>query len=233
MGRFEAPKQLLEYTLNKYSEYIDNVDIDELISWLKSDKEITKTNEEYRVLHDVMQLLVDECGPEIVNEVELSEENQCQLYAAVEFTKHVNITKAQISELEFNVAKFLDGLTVYSPVLPKHALSYSIVNGTVDLTRVEVLGDSNLLYSAKSPCTVKLSTHLKKISPKALKHITSTTVEYDGTVREFSKFILAHWKKWPQKLRVEFQESVENREIICSNGVWDYETWWRTFDWVK
>ena len=32
MSRFEAPKQLLEYTLNKYSEYIDNVDIDELIS---------------------------------------------------------------------------------------------------------------------------------------------------------------------------------------------------------
>ena len=233
MGRFEAPKQLLEYTLNKYSNFIDNVNIDELISWLKSDKEITKTNDEYRVLHDVMQLLVDECGPEIVNEIELSVENQCQLYAGVIFDKHVNITKDQISELEFNVAKFLDGFTVYSPVLPRYALSYSIVNGVADLTRVEVLGDSNLLYSAKSPCVVKLSTHLKKISPNTLKHIPSTTVEYDGTVREFSKFILAHWKKWPQKLRAKFKDSVENRKIHCSDGVWNYESWWMTFDWAN
>ena len=233
MSRFEAPKQLLEYALNKYSEYIDNVDIDELISWLKSDKELKKTNDEFRVLHDIMQLLVDECGPDVVNEIELSEDNECQLYASVEFTKHVNITKDQISELEFNVAKFLDGVTVYSPVLPRYALSYSIVNGTVDLTRVEVLGDSNLLYPAESPCVVKLSTHLKKISPKALYHIHSTTVEYDGTVREFSKFILAHWKKWPQKLRAKFKESVENRKIHCSDGVWNYESWWMTFDWAS
>ena len=31
MSRFEEPKQLLEYTLNKYSKYIDNLDIGNLI----------------------------------------------------------------------------------------------------------------------------------------------------------------------------------------------------------
>ena len=40
MSRFEAPKQLLEYTLNKYSKYIDDLDIDNLISLIKSDLDI-------------------------------------------------------------------------------------------------------------------------------------------------------------------------------------------------
>ena len=46
MSRFEEPKQLLEYTLNKYSKYIDNLDIGNLISLIKSDQNITSTNRE-------------------------------------------------------------------------------------------------------------------------------------------------------------------------------------------
>ena len=224
MGRFGAPKQLLEYTLNKYSEYIDNLDMDHLWSVLKADQKITGTNEENRILHDIVQLLVDECGPSVVNDIVL-DEHKYQLYVGIIFDKHVNITKDQITELEFNFAKFADGFTVYSQVIPNRAFSYSTVGGVVDLTRVEDLGDSNLLYIATSPCTVKLSTNLKKISPKALKHIDSTTVEYDGTIKEFSELIDANWNNWAQKLRTEFKESVENRRIFCSDGVWDYKTW--------
>ena len=54
MSRFEAPKQLLEYTLNKYSKYIDNLDIDNLISLIKSDQNITSTNKEYGVIRGVI-----------------------------------------------------------------------------------------------------------------------------------------------------------------------------------
>lgn len=224
MGRFGAPKQLLEYTLNKYSEYIDNLDMDHLWSVLKADQKITGTNEENRILHDIVQLLVDECGPSVVNDIVL-DEHKYQLYVGIIFDKHVNITKDQIAELEFNFAKFTDGFTVYSQVIPNRAFSYSTVGGVVDLTRVKDIGDSNLLYIATSPCTVKLSTNLKKITPKALKYIDSTTVEYDGTTKEFSKLIDANGNNWSQKLRNEFKESIENRRIFCSDGVWDYKTW--------
>ena len=226
MSRFEAPKQLLEYTLNKYSKYIDNLDIDNLISLIKSDQNITSTNREYGIIHDVMQLLVDECGQDIVNDIVLSPDNQYSLYAGVIFDEHANITKDLISELEFSTAVFTNGVTVHSHMLPDNALSYSKMNGIVDLTRVKMLGNSNLLYKLNnSSCTVKLSTALKTISPKAFKHVTGTNIEYDGTIKEFSELISLHWAMWPARLRAELKESLEYSEIFCSDGVWEYKAW--------
>lgn len=225
MSRFEAPKQLLEYTLNVYSKYIDNLDIDNLISLIKSDLDIANGHKEDSVIHDVMQLLVDECGQDIVNDIILSPDNQYLLYAGVIFDEHVNITKDQISDLEFSTAVFTNGVTVYSPMLPRYAFSYLKVNGIVDLTRVQILDDSNLLYKSSSVCTVKLSTALKTISPKAFKHIATIRVEYDGTVEEFSELINLHWAMWPPRLRAELKESLEYSEIFCSDGVWEYSAW--------
>ena len=105
----------------------------------------------------------------------------------------MDITKDQISELEFSTAVFTNGVTVYSPMLPRYAFSYLKVNGVVDLTRVQILDDLNLLYKINSSCTVKLSTALKTISPKSFKHTPTTTrVEYDGTIKEFSELISTH-----------------------------------------
>ena len=226
MSRFEAPKQLLEYTLNMYSKYIDNLDIDNLISFIKSDLDITDGHKEDSVIHDVMQLLVDECGQDVVNDIVLSPDNQYSLYAGVIFDDHVDITKDQISELEFSTAVFTNGVTVHSPMLPRYAFSYLKVNGVVDLTRVQILDDLNLLYKINSSCTVKLSTALKTISPKSFKHTPTTTrVEYDGTVKEFSELISLHWAMWPNRLRAELKESLEYSEIFCSDGVWEYKAW--------
>ena len=172
-----------------------------------------------------MQLLVDECGQDIVNDIVLSPDNQYSLYAGVIFNDHVDITKDQISELEFSTAVFTNGVTVYSPMLPRYAFSYLKVNGIVDLTRVQILDDSNLLYKSSSVCTVKLSTALKTISPKAFKHVTGTNIEYDGTIKEFSELISTHWAMWPPRLRSELKESLEYRKILCSDGVWEYIAW--------
>ena len=225
MSRFEAPKQLLEYTLNVYSKYIDNLDIDNLISLIKSDLDIADGHKEDSVIHDVMQLLVDECGQDVVNDIVLSPDNQYSLYAGVIFDDHVDITKDQISDLEFSTAVFTNGVTVYSPILPNYAFSYLKVNGVVDLTRVKTLEDSNLLYKSSSTCTVKLSTALKTISPKSFKHVTGTNIEYDGTIKEFSELISTHWAMWPPRLRAELKESLEYREILCSDGIWEYRAW--------
>ena len=226
MSRFEAPKQLLEYTLNMYSKYIDNLDIDNLISLIKSDQNITSTNREYGVIHDIAQLLVDECSQDIVNDIVLSPDNQCLLYSGVIFDDHVDITKDQISDLEFSTAVFTNGVTVYSQVLPDNTLSYSKMNGIVDLTRVKMLGNSNLLYKLNNAsCTVKLSIELAAISPKSFKHIATTRVEYDGTIKEFSELISLHWAMWPNRLRAELKESLEYSEIFCSDGVWEYKAW--------
>ena len=225
MSRFGAPKQLLEYTLNKYSKYIDNLDMGNLISLIKSDPDIANVHKEDSVIHDVMQLLVDECGQDIVNDIVLSPDNQYSLYAGVIFDNHVDITKDQISELEFSTAVFTNGVTVYSPMLPRYAFSYLKVNGVVDLTRVQILDDLNLLYKINSSCTVKLSTALKTISPKSFKHVTGTNIEYDGTIKEFSELISTHWAMWPPRLRSELKESLEYRKILCSDGVWEYKAW--------
>ena len=225
MSRFEAHKQLLEDTLNVYSKYIDNLDIDNLISLIKSDLDIANGHKEDSVIHDVMQLLVDECGQDIVNDIVLSPDNQYSLYAGVIFDDHVDITKDQISELEFSTAVFTNGVTVYSPMLPRYTFSYLKVNGIVDLTRVQILDDSNLLYKSSSVCTVKLSTALKTISPKAFKHVTGTNIEYDGTIKEFSELISIHWAMWPPRLRAELKESLGYRKILCSDGVWEYKAW--------
>ena len=225
MSRFEAPKQLLEYTLNKYSKYIDNLDMNNLISLIKSDSDIASVHKEDSVIHDVMQLLVDECGQDIVNDIVLSPDNQYSLYAGVIFDEHVDITKDLISELEFSTAVFTNGVTMYSQVLPDNTLSYSKMNGIVDLTRVQILDDLNLLYKINSSCTVKLSTALKTISPNSFKHTPTTRVEYDGTIKEFSELIRIHWAMWPPRLRAELKESLEYRKILCSDGVWEYKAW--------
>ena len=226
MSRFEAPKQLLEYTLNKYSKYIDNLDMNNLISLIKSDSDIASVHKEDSVIHDVMQLLVDECGQDIVNDIVLSPDNQYSLYAGVIFDEHVDITKDLISELEFSTAVFTNGVTMYSQVLPDNTLSYSKMNGIVDLTRVKTLGDSNLLYKLNNAsCTVKLSTALKTISSKSFKHVAETNIEYDGTIEEFSELISVHWAMWPPRLRAELKESLEYRKILCSDGVWEYKAW--------
>ena len=209
-----------------YSKYIDNLDMDNLISLIKSDPDIASVHKEDSVIHDVMQLLVDECGQDIVNDIVLSPDNQYSLYAGVIFNDHVDITKDQISELEFSTAVFTNGVTVYSPMLPRYAFSYLKVNGIVDLTRVQILDDLNLLYKINSSCTVKLSTALKTISPKSFKHTPTTTrVEYDGTIKEFSELISTHWAMWPPRLRSELKESLEYRKKLCSDGVWEYKAW--------
>ena len=226
MSRFELSKQELTYILNRYSEYIDNLDIDNFISSIKSDISMIEVNKEDSIIHDVMQLLVDECGQQIVNDIVLSPDNQYSLYAGVIFDDHVDITKDQISDLEFSTAVFTNGVTVYSQVLPDYALSYSKMNGIVDLTRVKTLGDLNLLYKLNdASCTVKLSTALKTISSKSFKHIAQTSIEYDGTIEEFSELINLNWAMWPPRLRAEFKESIEFREIICSDGIWEYKAW--------
>ena len=225
MSRFELSKQELTYILNRYSEYIDNLDIDNFISSIKSDISMIEANEEDSIIHDVMQLLVDECGQDVVNDIVLSSDNQYSLYAGVIFDDHVDITKDQISELEFSTAVFTNGVTVYSPMLPRYAFSYLKVNGVVDLTRVQILDDLNLLYKINSSCTVKLSTALKTISPKSFKHTPTTRVEYDGTIEEFSELISTHWAMWPPRLRSELKESLEYRKILCSDGVWEYKAW--------
>ena len=137
----------------------------------------------------------------------------------------MDITKDQISELEFSTAVFTNGVTVYSPMLPRYAFSYLKVNGVVDLTRVQILDDLNLLYKINSSCTVKLSTALKTISPKSFKHTPTTRVEYSGTIKEFSELISTHWAMWPPRLRSELKESLEYRKILCSDGVWEYKAW--------
>ncbi len=226
MSRFELSKQELTYILNRYSEYIDNLDIDNFISSIKSDISMIEVNKEDSIIHDVMQLLVDECGQQIVNDIVLSQDNTYSLYAGVIFNDHVDITKDQIAELEFSTAVFTNGVTIYSQVLPEYALSYSKMNGIVDLTRVKTLGDLNLLYKFNNAsCTVKLSTALKTISSKSFKHVAQTSIEYDGTIEEFSELINLNWAMWPPRLRVEFKESIEFREIICSDGIWEYKAW--------
>ena len=226
MSRFELSKQTLTYILNRYSEYIDNLDINNFISSIKSDISMIETNKEDSIIHDVMQLLVDECGQDIVNDIVLSPDNQYSLYAGVIFDEHVDITKDLISELEFSTAVFTNGVTVYSQVLPDNTFSYSKMNGIVDLTRVTMLGNSNLLYKLNNAsCTVKLSTELAAISPKSFKHIATTRVEYDGTIKEFSELISLHWAMWPNRLRAELKESLEYSEIFCSDGVWEYKAW--------
>ena len=226
MSRFELSKQELTYILNRYSEYIDNLDIDNFISSIKSDISMIEVNKEDSIIHDVMQLLVDECGQDVVNDIVLSQDNQYSLYAGVIFDDHVDVTKDQISELEFSTAVFTNGVTVYSHALPDYAFSYSKMNGIVDLTRVKNLGDSNLLYKLNNAsCTVKLSTALKIISSKSFKRVAETNIEYDGTIEEFSELINLHWAMWPPRLRAELKESLEYREILWSDGIWEYSAW--------
>ena len=140
-----------------------------------------------------MQLLVDECGQQVVNDIVLSPDNTYSLYAGVIFDDHVDITKDQISDLEFSTAVFTNGVTVYSQVLPEYALSYSKINVIADLTRVKTLCNLNLLYKFNNAsCTVRLSTALKTISSKSFKHVAQTSIEYDGTIEEFSELISLH-----------------------------------------
>ena len=64
-------QEVVNYVLDTYSNYIDNLQIIELKNLLSKD---THHYDEYtikNVINSIMQLIVDECGSDIVNDLNL------------------------------------------------------------------------------------------------------------------------------------------------------------------
>ena len=140
-----------------------------------------------------MQLIVDECGVDIINDIDLQDNSTTvgTYYIGVAFNQHVNVKKDNILPYEFSYAEFADGITIQSKKLPKGALMGAKVYGTIDLTSVEILESDNLDYRFAENCTVKLSKNLKEIEAVsfAVNRSNKPRIEYDGLVSEFNELI--------------------------------------------
>lgn len=219
-------KTTVKYILETYPEYIDTLQIVDLNNALLKDYNV-KPLDVSGSLRVIMQLIVNECGVNIVNDIDLREKHVIMdYYNGVKFNQHVTIKKDNIHPLEFSSAKFLDGVTVQSKKLPRGALKSTDMYGVVDLTGVEILEADNLYYKAPTDCTIKLSKNLKEIDAGSfsVNKAGRPTIEYDGTKEELDKLIEDNVPKWSNTARKlnTFYSSLEQLYIKCADGTWAY-----------
>ena len=226
--RLNADSNIIDYILDTYPEYIDNLRIIDLKNLLLKDSNIKEDTNIWYSLRTIMQLIVDECGVDIVNDIDLQDNSTTvgTYYSGVAFNQHVNVKKDNIRPYEFSYAEFADGITIRSKKLPKGALMGARMYGTIDLTSVEVLESSNLNYMFVENCTVKLSKSLKEINAGSflIDIANKPMIEYDGTVEEFNKLIENNISRLVKRSdKSIFIITVKALSIKCNDGAWTYE----------
>ena len=226
--RLNADSNIIDYILDTYPEYIDNLRIIDLKNLLLKDSNIKEDTNIWYSLRTIMQLIVDECGVDIVNDIDLQDNSTTvgTYYSGVAFNQHVNVKKDNIRPYEFSYAEFADGITIRSKKLPKGALMGARMYGTIDLTSVEVLESSNLNYMFVENCTVKLSKSLKEINAGSflIDIANKPIIEYDGTVEEFNKLIENNISRLVKRSdKSIFIITVKALSIKCNDGAWTYE----------
>ena len=222
----EELKTNINYILTTYPEYIDTLQIVELKNILLKDYHIDPWNIS-RAICGILQLIVNECGVDIVNDINIDEARVTRdYYNGIKFNQHVTIKKDHIQPFEFSSAKFLDGVTVQSKKLPRGALKAADMQGIVDLTGVEILESDNLYYKAPTDCVIKLSKNLKEIDAGsfALNTASRPKIEYDGTKEEFNKLIEDNSSKWSNTTRKlnTIYSALKLLTVKCTDGTWAY-----------
>ena len=224
--KLKADSDTVDYILNMYSTYIDNLQITKLKELLSKDTHDYDEDTIKNVINSIMQLIVDECGSDIVNDLSLPRQGDWSYYRGVIFNQHVNVRKDNIRPYEFSYAEFADGITIRSKKLPKGALMGARMYGTIDLTSVEVLESSNLNYMFVENCTVKLSKSLKEINAGSflIDVANKPMIEYDGTVEEFNELIENNISRLAKRSdKSIFIITVKALSIKCNDGTWTYE----------
>ena len=218
----------IKYILDTYPEYINDLRIADLKNLLLKDSNIEENTNIWYSLRALMQLIVNECGVDIVNDIDLQDNSTTvgSYYSGVAFNQHVNVKKDNIHPYEFSYAEFADGITIQSKKLPKGALTGAKVYGTIDLTSVEVLEPNNLDYRFAENCTVKLSKNLKEIEAVSfvVNRSNKPRIEYDGLVSEFNELIKNNISRWASDLgKNTFISLMRILDIKCTDGTWTGE----------
>lgn len=218
----------IKYILDTYPEYINDLRIADLKNLLLKDSNIEENTNIWYSLRTIVQLIVDECGVDIVNDIDLQDNSTTvgSYYSGVAFNQHVNVKKDNILPYEFSYAEFADGITIQSKKLPKGALTGAKVYGTIDLTSVEILEPGNLDYRFAENCTVKLSKDLKEIEAVsfAVNRSNKPRIEYDGLVSEFNELIENNISRWASDLgKNTFISLMRILDIKCTDGTWTSE----------
>lgn len=218
----------IKYILDTYPEYINDLRIADLKNLLLKDSNIEENTNIWYSLRALMQLIVNECGVNIVNDIDLQDNSTTvgSYYSGVAFNQHVNVKKDNILPYEFSYAEFADGITIQSKKLPKGALTGAKVYGTIDLTSVEVLEPNNLDYRFAENCTVKLSKNLREIEAVSfvVDRSNKPRIEYDGLVSEFNELIENNISRWASDLgKNTFISLMRILDIKCTDGTWTSE----------
>ena len=215
-------QEVVKYILDTYPKYIDNLRIVDLKNLLLNDSIIGKEDIYiWDLLRVLMQLIVNECGVDIVNDIDLSDNIVGSYYSDVVFNQHVNVRKDSIQPYEFSYAEFADGITIQSKKLTRGSLMGAKICGTVDLTSVEILESDNLNYRFIENCTIKLSKNLKEIEAGSFVVNISNKprIEYDGLISEFNELIENNISKWVSDIRKNtFISTMKILDIKCSDG---------------
>ena len=220
-------QEVVKYILDTYPEYIDNLRIVDLKNLLLNDSIIGKEDIYiWDLLRVLMQLIINECGVDIVNDLDLRDNIVSSYYSGVLFYRHVNVRKDSIQPYEFSYAEFADGITIQSKKLTRGSLMGAKMCGTVDLTSVEILESDNLNYRFIENCTIKLSKNLKEIEAGSFVVNISNKprIEYDGLISEFNELIENNISKWVSDIRKNtFISTMKILDIKCSDGTWTYK----------
>ena len=227
MRKLSVDSKTLEYVLDTYSEYIDNLQIAKLKELLSKDKHRYSKLDVVDIVSSVMQLIIDECGSDIVNKLKLPFRGFYGYYTNVVFDYHVEITR-DIADSEFSQAKFNDGVTIYAKTLPQQALGSTHMTGLVDLPNVVELHGFNFNFANDTgDVTVKLSKDLKIIDCYSFTtRYSNIKIEYPGTVQEFNDMVFENFESWPNSYKWGFDDDLQEEispKIECLNGTWDRE----------
>ena len=212
-----VPTKTINYVLDTYSTFIDNLEIETLKNIFFTDPKIDYP---WSVMHTIIQLIIDEAGEDIVNDFVISDKSKSPYFRNIVFNNHVNITKDNLRPEEFSAAIFKNGITITAKKLPDGVLSGAKMYGVVNLTSVENLGHENLFYRA-ADCVVKISNNLKSINMGTFTTNISTDVkiEYDGLLSEFDDLITRSIST-RYNIKSTIREAFGSLVIKCNDGEW-------------
>ena len=212
-----VPTKTINYVLDTYSEFIDNLQIETLKNIFFTDPKIDYP---WSVMHTIIQLIIDEAGEDIVNDFKIPDKSRSPYFRNVVFNNHVNITKNNLRPEEFSAAIFKNGITISSRKLPDGVLSGAKMSGVVDLSQVEDLGYENLFYRS-ADCVVKISNKLKSVNMGTFTTNISTNVqiEYDGLLSEFDDLITRSIST-RYNIKSTIRQAFGSLIIKCNDGEW-------------
>lgn len=224
-------KDMLIAAIAKYSNDIDNLNLEELFVELKQLSNSSEEFYEYRRL--VVQSIIDDFNSETIADDIMSKNVLGDLFSGIEFNKKVIISKEQpdysstFGNNTFSNSTLNKGVICKLKELQPKTFHLATISGIQDLSDVEYLRNFNLSCKYNN-CRVILKDikYFDYIAfmPSDLTSMRNCKIEYAGSVKQFKHIFNESSKKWPLNQIPAYNDLQDYFHTVhCTDGEYTFK----------